>query len=215
MFRTISIAGFVVTFVGIAVCCAVFPCRKECRWSPIEVLRRLVHLFTLLFLEQKLSPPGVLRKLVYLLALLCFVVLVITGFYPSLAQGQLISGYFIMVHTTAGGVFAVCLAVLAVMWAHSCRFNKGDWPWLQQLLRREIMNKEHPVEKSWLGQKICFWLIVSLAIPLILSIVLSMFPFFGTNWQELLLSTHRYIALLLALVIIVHTYLLIRTQMKE
>jgi cytochrome b561 len=79
---------------------------------------------------------------------------------------------------------------LALMWAENRRFNKNDWPYLQ---------------------KICFWLIIILAIPLILSIVLSMFPLFGTKGQEFLLDTHRYCALLLALVAIVYTYLIIRT----
>jgi hypothetical protein len=54
-----------------------------------------------------------------------------------------------------------------------------------------------------------------LALPVILSVVLSMFPLFGTDGQEFLLNLHRYSALLLALVAIVHTYLIIRTQMEQ
>jgi hypothetical protein len=42
-----------------------------------------------------------------------------------------------------------------------------------------------------------------------------MFPLFGTDGQEFLLNLHRYSALLLALVAIVHTYLIIRTQMEQ
>jgi len=57
--------------------------------------------------------------------------------------------------------------------------------------------------------------IAVLALPVILSIVLSMFVFFGTDAQEFLLNLHRYSALVLALVIIVHTYLIIRNEMKE
>ena len=67
--------------------------------------------------------------------------------------------------------------------------------------------------ESCIGQRIAFWLIIFLALPLILSIVLSMFPYFGTHWQELLLSIHRYTALVFTLVAIVHTYLLIRIKM--
>lgn len=230
MFRMLSIIGFVVTFVGIAVCCVAFPCSKECRWSPVGILRRLVHLFTLLFLEQKLSLVGALRKLVYLLALLCFVVLAVTGFYPLLVLDEHISGYLMMVHATFSPVFAGCLAILAVMWAGRCRFNQDDCPWLQGILRRitrwsiqtRIQDQETGTENQKpigyclsVGQKITFWLIIFLALPLILSIVSSMFVFFGTDWQEFLLAVHRYTALVFALVAIVHTYLMIRTKMKE
>ena len=219
MFRTVAIIGFVGTFVGIAVCCVAFPCRKECRWSPIGILRRLVHLFTLLFLEQKLSLVGVLRKLVYLLALLCFVVLAVTGFYPLLVLDEHISGYLMMVHATFSPVFAGCLAILAVMWAGRCRFTRSDCPLLQRILQRVTLGKstsEKPLCKSsGLGQEITFWLIIFLALPLILSIVSSMFVFFGTDWQEFLLAVHRYTALVFALVAIVHTYLMVRAKMKE
>jgi cytochrome b subunit of formate dehydrogenase len=173
----------------------------------------------MLFVEQRLSPMGVLRKLVYLLALLCFVVLAVTAFGPRLFLGKAISGYWLMVHATFAPVFAVCLAVLAVMWASHCRFAGSDWPWLQRLIRRVTLPKT-PEEKSVcqcskLGQKITFWLIIVSALPLILSIVSSMFTLFGTHWQELLLDTHRYSALALALAVIVHTYLTIRVQMNK
>jgi len=178
----------------------------------------MVHLFTLLFIEQKLSLMEVLRKLVYLLALLCFVVLALNGFYAALVLGKSISGYWIMLQTTAGGVFAVCLAVLAVMWARNCRFNQSDWPWFGRIVQRVTLAKstgeETPRKSTGLGQKMTFWLMIFLALPLILSIILSMFTLFGTHWQELLLSTHRYTALVFVLVGIVHIYLVIRIKMQ-
>jgi len=182
-------------------------------------MRKLVHLFTLLLLEQKLSPVGVLRKLVYLLALLCFVILAVTGFYPTLVLGEHISGYLLMIHATFAPIFAICLAVLAVMWASRCRFTYSDWPWFQRFVQRVTLIKSHTkeahCESSGLGQKIAFWLIIFLALPLILSIVLSMFPYFGTYWQDLFFGIHRYTALVFALVAIVHIYLVVRTQMTQ
>jgi len=168
--------------------------------------------------EQKLSLLGVFKKLVYLLALLCFCVLAVNGFYAAVVLGKPVSGYWIMLQTTAGGVFAVCVAILAVMWACHHRFNQNDWPGLQRILKRIIRLKTAnniPAGKSRLGQKITFWLIVVLALPLILSMVSSMFTLFGTYWQELLLELHRYSALLFALVAIVHIYLVIRARMSE
>ena len=214
MFCTVSIIVFLVVIGFICLHCIASAVVKGYRWRPIDILRTLVHLFSLVFLEQKLTPVGVLRKLIYLLALLCFVVLVITGFYPVLFLNEHLSGYLLMVHATFAPVFAGCLAVLAVMWADNCRFDKTDWPWLQRLLRRAPV-AEPPDAKYSLVRKICFWLIVVLALPVILSVVLGMFPLFGTEGQELLLNLHRYSTLLLAAVAIFHTYLIIRIQMDK
>ena len=213
MFRVISIISFIITLGGMGLYCIIRPC-KECRRHPVK---KLVQLFTLLFIEQKLSPAEVFRKLVYLLALLCFVILAITGFYPTLVRGEHISGYLLMIHATFAPIFAICLAILAVMWSGRCRFTGSDWPWFGKLVQRVTLAKSTTQElknESCLGQKITFWLIIFLALPLILSIVLSMFPYFGTYWQELLLNIHRYTALVFALAAIVYTYLLIRTKMK-
>lgn len=157
--------------------------------------------------------------LVYLVALFCFVVLALTGFYPVLVLGEHISGYLVMLHATFAPVFAICLAVLAVMWACNCRFTAGDWPWFDRIVQRitsvESAGKAAQSKSSCLGQKITFWLIIFLALPLALSIVLSMFPLFGTNWQELLLGLHRCTAFVFTVVVILHTFLLIRTPAKK
>jgi cytochrome b subunit of formate dehydrogenase len=198
MYQTISIIAFLITFVGIVLHRLVSPSRKKRQRK-----------------SAKKSIVGVLRILVYLLALLCFVVLAVTGFYPTLVLGEHISGYLVMIHATFAPVFAVCLAVLAVMWASRCRFVYSDWPWFERLVQWvtsvKSTGEEAPSKSTGLGQKITFWLIIFLALPLILSIILSMFPLFGTHWQELLLGVHRYTALVFALVVIVHTYLVIRT----
>lgn len=166
--------------------------------------------------KQKPSLVSVLRLLVYLLAVLCFLVLAFTGFYPSLILGEHISGYPVMIHATFAPVFAVCLAVLAVMWARNCRFVRGDWPSFERLVQRVTLVSSDgiPSKGTGLGQKIAFWLLIFLSLPLILSIVLSMFHLFGTHWQELLLSIHGFIAILFSLVAIVHTFLLIRARAK-
>lgn len=167
---------------------------------------------------RKRSLVDILRILVYLVAVFSFVVLAVTGFYPVLILGEHISGYLVMVHATFAPVFAVCLAVLAVLWARNCRFAQGDWPWLERIVQRATLvgsgDGRLPHKRSSLGQKITFWLIVFLAVPLALSIVLSMFPLFGTHGQEFLLGMHRSIALIFAPVAIVHTILLIRTGAK-
>jgi cytochrome b subunit of formate dehydrogenase len=160
-----------------------------------------------------------LRMLAYLLALVSFGVLVLTGFYPVLILGEHISGYLVMLHVTFGPVLTVCVAILAVMWAGNCRFTAGDWPWFERIVQRitsvKSVEKTAKSKSSGLGQKITFWLIIFLTLPLALSIVISMFHLFGTHWQELLLALHRYIAYVFTVVVIVHTFLLIRSPAKR
>lgn len=216
MYQTISIIVFLITLGGIALHCMAFPVGGKRQWNPIK---KLIHLFTLLLISQKLSFAGVARKFVYLLALLCFVILGFTGFYPTLAFDEHISGYLLMIHATFAPIFAICLAILAVMWASRCHLTYNDWPWLKHFVQRVTLIKstgeESPLKSNRLTEKIAFWLIILLALPLILSMVFSMLPYFGTHWQELLLTTHRWTALAFAITVIIHIYLLIRAKMKQ
>jgi cytochrome b subunit of formate dehydrogenase len=200
MFQKISIVALAITFVFIVLHRIV-----------VRSDRRLPGNST----SEKLSIIGKLRILVYLAVLFCFVVLAITGFYPTLVLGEHITGYLIMIHATFAPVFAVCLAVLAVMWAKRWSFSSGDWPWFERIVRWATLTNNSgdnvPRKSCDLGRKVSFWLIVFLTLPLILSIVLSMFPLLGTHWQEILLSMHRYTALVFAMVVILHTYFIIRT----
>lgn len=167
--------------------------------------------------KHKRSLVDYLRILVYLVAMFSFVILALTGFYPVLVLGEHITGYLVMVHATFAPVFAGCLAVLAVMWARQCRFAPGDLPWFERLVRRLTLTEEDEARQnrySCLGQKITFWLIIFLALPLGLSILLSMYPLLGTHWQELLLLIHRYTAYIFSLVVVVHTVLLLRMRAK-
>lgn len=217
MFRTVSITGFVAVFAAIALHFIVSRPKaddvfgKDRRLRVLDGLRCIVFLLTLLFVEQKWNLVGALRKLVFLLALLCFAVLAATGFVPRIFLGQSISGWWLVIHATAAPVFAACVAILAVMWADNNRFDKSYWPWLNNILRREPQAGT-PVEKFELARKICFWIILFLALPVMLSAVLSMLPLLGTHGQELLLGLHRYSTLSLALFSIVWLYL---TSMSE
>ena len=200
MFQKISIVAFIVTLVFIILHRIVVRSNKGLPGNSTGA---------------RLSIIGKLRILVYLAVLFCFIVLAITGFYPTLILGKHITGYLIMVHATFAPIFAVCLAVLAIMWARRWRFASGDWPWFERVVRWATLTNnpgdDTPRKSYDLGRKISFWLIIFLALPLILSIILSMFPFFGTNWQEILLSTHRYTAMVFSMVAILHTYFIIRT----
>jgi hypothetical protein len=122
-----------------------------------------------------------LKKLVIVFGLLSFLTLAVTGFVPYFFLGGLVTGYWLMLHVTAGGVFAACAAGLAVLFAE---------------------RKEGP------AARVCFWIILTLSPLVILSAGFGMFRFFGTDWQKILLLIHLYSTLGLSLFAIVYLYLL-------
>lgn len=122
-------------------------------------------------------------KLIYIFLLVCFVVLAVTGFYPLINHKPL-SGYLLILHTIVSGVMALALALLALLFGSTNN------------TRQALMCGTH-----WLVVKIVrffFWLIMIVAIPLILSILLSMFPLFAPEEQRLLLWLHQWSAIVFA-----------------
>ncbi|MBN1509585.1 MAG: hypothetical protein JW955_22240 [Sedimentisphaerales bacterium] len=214
MFETVSILAFVATFAGIAVHWVATPAGGS-----RSVIRGWVHVMSLLLIEQRSSLLGALKKLCYLVAAVCFVVLAITGFYPVLIQGKHISGFLMMIHATFAPVFALCMAILAITWAGGNRFTADDCPWMSRLLRRvtrlQIAADDRPCRWSLVLYKAVFWLLLFLMLPLVLSIVVSMFHLLGTPWQHTTLAIHRWIGMVFVIVGIIHTYLAIRLRMAN
>jgi len=211
MFQTIANIALVMTFVGVAAHWVLVPAG-----GPRNVVQGGVHVFSMLLIEQRASLLGALKKVVYLVSLLCFLVLAITGFWPVLVRGEHISGYAMMIHATFAPVFALCLAIVAVTWAGENRLTAGDAPWVSRLLRRTTRLRVAAEERSGscvvLGYKATFWVLLFLALPLVLSIVVSMFHILGTSWQHHAMAAHRWTALVFAIVAVIHTYLAIRIR---
>jgi len=156
-----------------------------------------------------------LKKLVYAIALVCFILLSVTGFSLWFIPENKFSGYLMMAHVTFSPVFALCIAALAVMYGYNQRFEKSDWLFVSRIFRCGAQDEAPASRGSVLVMKLCFWLICVLTIPLILSIVLSMFPIFGSEIQDILLQLHRYSALVLSIAGIVHTFFLIMIPAKK
>ena len=148
---------------------------------------------------------GVFRGLFYLLTLTLFLVLAFTGFIPVVLFGGHLSGVLLLVHATAAPLFALSLALLALLWAHRQRFTDENWGTVKNLAGRRQTEPNHLVD---LVRRVCFWLILFFALPLILSIILGVFPLFGTDGQEALVLVHGVSALLLTITAVVHTYTL-------
>jgi len=162
---------------------------------------------------RTLSTPALLlavRRFFYLATLGCLLILALTGFLPVIIFGAAVSNFALMIHLLLAPLFAIGLTALVLFWAQRHRFNQNDWTSRQQSFRDKKPSTSSENPNVW--KKICFWLSALLAVPLIVSTVLMMYPFYGTNGQELLLRWHGYAGLLLLAVAGWHTYLVLTNK---
>ena len=136
----------------------------------------------------------------YVLTLVCFAAMLITGFVPKVIFGESLSGYMLMVHASCAPVFACSLAAAVLLWVHRYRFARTDL---------------HPFKGLAIIPRICFWIILTVSVPLMLSILLGMFPIFGTEGQHCLIYLHLLSATILTAVAVVHSLLLIAAKLKH
>lgn len=196
MFQTISIISLVVVAVALVWHYKAYPCQGNLNLDCCEREECLLK---------------TLKKWGILLALACCLGLFLTGFGPRLLAGTALSGYPLMLHASVAPVFVIVVAFCVLTWSQQCRLDDRDLEWLQRLMKGECSAL---LKDSTLGMKLSYWLAAFLVIPVSLSMVMSMFPIFGTHGQETLFEMHRYFALALVMVVVVHVYLAIRTQFK-
>jgi formate dehydrogenase subunit gamma len=153
---------------------------------------------------------GVLRynlweRFLHLVLLATFVVLAVTAFWASIGWGGPMTGYSLMIHTTCGAVFAVAVAAMLLTWAADHAFADHDCRWLTGggccSVRGDL-----PAGRFNAGDKIYFWLAAPLTLVLLLSMLLSMMPVFGTAGQHLMYDLHRWAGLILLVATLWHAY---------
>ncbi len=214
MFRIISLIVFAAVVGGVVLHGLLFPCSRGRRFTGGAIIRKKVHLFTLLFLEQSLNWGGRLRKLAFLLGLLSFAVLLLTGFLPPLLGGRL-EGYWLMLHATFAPIFIACAAVVVVTGAERYRLLKYDAENLADLLKNRKIKNTCWLTDCSAAPKAGFWLLAALSLPLTLTMVISMTTLFGTEGQEWLFEAHRWSALAFAVVAVLTLYVLIRKEIRK
>jgi len=137
-------------------------------------------------------------------------VLFLTGFGCALLAYRL-SGYLLMIHVTFGPVMVVALAFLVLVRAQTHVPVQANAAPLLALLRFPAGPCPARADLGWVA-KACFWALACLALPLTLSVVLSMFPLLGTDGQRWMEETHRYSALAFLLCALVYGYTAIRRR---
>lgn len=128
-----------------------------------------------------------IERLVYFLFLLAVALQAITSFGSILLHGGM-HGWMHGIHMSVAGLFAVSLTALSLLWAEQSSFERGD------------------SRRFYLGEKASFWLVIMAGFLTLLSALLGMMAWFGTDAQTLLFKIHRYSALCLVIVTLFNGY---------
>jgi hypothetical protein len=146
------------------------------------------------------------RRSSYVLAMLLAVVLATTGFLQVIITGSHLTGTLLLVHIVAAPLFALTLAAASLLWSHDQQLREQDLPVLGRLIRTGTVTG---INGQAVLARVLYWLILVFALPLILSIILSLYPLFATEGETTLIGLHGYSALALVAVTLLHGYILI------
>lgn len=177
------------------------------QWTFSHLIRVLIAEFTGFYqsMTTKIRPLWVLRKLMYSLTALFFSILVLSGFVPVLIFGEDLSGTFLIIHVMTAPAFVISFTMSLVLYAQTLQFNVNDWIYVS----RQNPDKEMSLKRGLIfWKKVCFWLFTVFALPAILSVIISMYPLFGTDGQYFLLELHK--CCVLFLFIIAAVYILLK-----
>ncbi len=160
---------------------------------------------------KSISSRDFSEKLLLPLFWICVLLLAVSGFIPAVILGAPLTGYLLILHVTVAPLFALVITVMAVLWSIKYQFNQSDWKHLKGAFTR----KSRPAAFYQSLAKALFWLLLLLAIPVMLSILISMFTLFGTDGQFLLLNIHRYSTLSLVVVTLFYIFSIYRAREKS
>ena len=146
------------------------------------------------------------RPAVYMLAFVLMCVLGLTGFLQVIFTGSSPSGVLLLIHMIAAPLFALVLAAASLLWSHDQQIREADLPLLGQAVRTRTLYGAASLAAI---ARALYWLILLLALPLLLSIILSLFPLFGTEGEECLIGLHGYSAVALVAAALLHGYICI------
>lgn len=132
-----------------------------------------------------------MKRIVYFTLVAIIVLLSLTGYSAIFTMSRSMTGYSLLLHAALAPVFALGIAIWAVGSASRNRFSARDGAWLFARCGWNSTVECEPSASLLVARKVCFWLVLAMAAPAILSIVLNMFPLFSTDWQLFLMQIHR------------------------
>jgi hypothetical protein len=132
---------------------------------------------------------GCLKVLSAFLAAVSAILLAISGFIPFLIFGKPLTGFILLFHVSVSPVFAVSMTIISLLWVKEHIFDSEDNIGLQKY------------------RKMCFWFMILLTLVIMGTIILSMYPIFGSQWQENLLNLHLFSTLLFVAAGVIYSYI--------
>ena len=151
----------------------------------------------------------IVQNCIFPLLVVCILIMALSGFIPVIFLGKPMAGYLLMLHFAIAPLFALCIVLLSVVWPYKHCFNKDDWLLLKNIVKRKKADKRDIKKYHTLYQKLSFWFLIVLALPVLFSVLFSMYPIFDNIGLTFLLDLHRYSALLLVLSTIGYFYFFI------
>ncbi|MFA7290088.1 MAG: hypothetical protein WC055_14525 [Melioribacteraceae bacterium] len=136
----------------------------------------------------------------YWFTIILVIILIVTSFIPVVVIGIHMSGLLLLLHVIAALFFCFSFTVLVLLTSHNNR-----------LLESDLINLEN---KDNFYEKLSYWGIIFFSIPTIVSIILMLYPIFGSQGIEFLNDTHRYSVLMLIVVATIHTFYMIINNKK-
>jgi hypothetical protein len=119
------------------------------------------------------------QKLIWLVMFIGTIIATVTSIPWVMARGGPIGGWVLILHCLAAPLFAIGIALVALVWAGA--YMRGAC-----------------------GGGCTFWLMLLSGLITIFSIAFTMTPLFGTAEQHLLLAVHRWSSLALFFFMILH-----------
>ena len=168
----------------------------------VTVVVLSLHLAMTLWARTRVAPRprwGALTRLVYGFWLVSVVILAGTAFWGILAH-DVMEGWLLLSHVVVAGPFLALLAVLAVIWAHACRFTPGGEP-------RD--------RRFGFLARLTFWVLLATGTATSLTMLLAMLPVFSSSALEELAAAHRYAGLALLLSAMIHLYLVVLSRLSR
>ncbi len=128
------------------------------------------------------NPPR--QRWIFLALVLSFGYLALSGFIFALFFTRPLRGIFLMAHVSLGGLFAVCLALAALIRARTYDFSDESDPRGAQSGHQLFVSR------------LLFWTFTGSGLLLIVTALLMMLPWFAQPGHGQILGLHRYSALL-------------------
>ena len=135
--------------------------------------------------------------------------LIVTGFAQQLLWGERLSGVWLMIHVTFGGVFAVSLALMVLTWQRAARFDRGDRGYRPVAL---LLGDPAPAGRWDAGQKGLFWLVGWAGLVLVATEMLAMTPLWTPEQIDWLYEAHRLTALAMLAAALVHAAVMLTVK---